>query len=617
VTTFTRKGFAPPPTEGGVIATLSEELGLRDRRRSEQDEDRKRETTQIRSIAEYAELIPESRFGTIDFVQFPFQIEPFYSDEIASATEVVYMKSTQVGASTGLWRWAIHRADQFGERVIYFFPTDTHVTDFGDQRIEPSIEASEYLRSRMKDGGIRRKTLKQIGAGDISLRGLQSKTGVQSIDADALVIDEYDEADPSNIAQAERRLSGAKAAGRFPRLRRAGRPSVPGYGIGAEFTQSDQRHWLVTCPECADEQPVEWGNVRWESESGGEGNVLRPGHDSFATPKDVTRAWRACRSCETSLEPPEGEAVGPIHAGRWVAAAAGKSRVPGFHIPRLIVPRTDLEQIVVGSRATKLGEVEAFHNADLGLPWASEDAQMTEDVLDMAASAEEALADNATGYDGRYLRTAGIDVASERDLNMRVSDHLPDGRRRAVWIGEPKTFTEVDRLIRKLGVALFCVDSMPERRLAKTLCADHAGRGFMVRYDDQPESDTIRYDEEKNLITVNRTEALDAMFDSFRERENIPMAIPPPRWKEQMMSPTRRLIEDSKGRPRKVYVSTSSVGDDYAHAEVYDLVAQQMAMLLEMFTQGMRDQAPVEMNPPTRGRHGWDSDSYDPGFGEQ
>jgi hypothetical protein len=95
--------------------------------------------------------------------------------------------------STGLWRWAVRLADQFGETVIYFFPTLDHVTDFGDERIEPSIEASEYLQRRMPRGGVRRKRLKEIGTGKLVLRGMNSKAGVQSIAGQAVVFDEYDE----------------------------------------------------------------------------------------------------------------------------------------------------------------------------------------------------------------------------------------------------------------------------------------------------------------------------------------------------------------------------------------------------------------------------------------
>lgn len=599
---------------------LREELRVRERREAERRQEESK-AQPIRSILEYATLIPESRYGPIDLAWFPFQREPFYDDEIARVPEVVFAKSTQVGASTGLWRWVVWLADQFGERAIYFFPTKDDVTDFGDQRIEPSIEASEYLQGRLSEKSVRRKTYKQIGLGDITLRGMKSRSGVQSVDADALVVDEYDDCDEGNISQAERRLSGAKAAGRSPRIRRAGRPSLPGYGIDLLYQESDQRKWLVECPECGDVQPIEWGeNLRWRTAAGGD-EILRPGNDKFEREKDVLEAWRACRRCDASLEAPDPLVPeGPLFDGRWVAQATGAGRVPGFHVQRLIVPRTDLAAVVIASRATKLTKVEAFYNADLGEAWAAEDAQLTDENIDAARSDPDALVESIEQYRGRNLVTAGLDTAGSRALNIRVSEIMPDGRRRAIYLGQPETFEEVEGLMQRLRISLLVVDHMSERRHARTLAARNPGRVFLCRYDEQPEADAVRYNAEKNLITVNRTEAIDAMMDEIRHLENVLLRNLPPFYREQMKSLKRRIEEDSKGRPRKVYKPTGSVGDDYAHAEVYDLVAKQMADLLEMYKKGVGEE-PQEVTPETygvkRARLGWDADGYEGGFGEK
>ncbi|MGH2939483.1 MAG: phage terminase large subunit family protein, partial [Solirubrobacterales bacterium] len=466
-----------------------------------------------------------------------------------------------------------------------------------------------------------RKTLKQIGLGDISLRGMQSKNAVQSVDADAIVVDEYDECIPVRISEAEKRLSGAKAAGRDPRIRRLGRPSVPGYGIDKQYDRSDQRRWMVVCPGCEEEQPIDWAaNMRWRTRAGGN-EVMRPGHDEAADPDDVTKAWRACRSCDASLEPPKGEDFGPIHRGRWVAQSPGLGRPPGFWLQRLIVPRTDLEAMVVDSRATQPGEVESFFNADLGLAYATEDAYLTDIHLDRAANDEEAEEENLDEYGGWRIVIAGLDSASERALNLRVSEISHDGRRRAIWIGAPKNFEEVAELMVRLNISVLVGDSQPERRYMRGLAAQFPGRVFLCRYDEKPESDAIRYDTEKNLITVNRTEAIDAMMDSYRQGLVTAIHKEPPTWREQMKSMKRRIEADSKGRPVKRYVSTSSMGDDYAHAEVFDVVAAEMVTLLEMAGARVGEGEPEVLTEEQLGYRrspltGGMSDRYEPGFGE-
>lgn len=559
-----------------------------------------------RSILDYAMLVPEANTGPLRLEDFPFQIEPFYTDEIADAEEVVYVKSTQVGASTGLWRWAVRLADQDGETVIYFFPAKEHVTDFGDERIEPSIEASEYLQRRMPAGGTRRKTLKEIGNGKLSLRGMNSRKGVQSIAGQAIVFDEYDDCDPSNISQAERRISGAKQLGKTPRIRRAGRPSIPGYGIDAAYQESDQRQWFVRCPECNDEQTVEFAaNLRWRSHVGGD-KVLRAGRDEFELKGDVLEAWRACRSCEASLEGP------PLLGGRWKATATGPGRVPGFHIPRLIVATTDLKQIIEASRETKIAEIETFHNADLGRAWAAADALLTDADLERACAQG---GDIQYSYAGRYPVTLGLDVASERDLSCRISEHTPTGERKALRIWEPIDFNEVYEAMHAFRVHVAVIDCRPETRIARAFAAEFPGRVFLAEYDETLK-DAWRLDEKRNMVKINRTEAIDAMMDSIRHVSNIPNNPPPANYFDQMKSPKRRIVEDTKGRPRRVYVSTGSQGDDYAHAEVYDLMASDLMTALNMAGK-IHDEGEPEFvtQEPAPVRLGWGNTDYDPGFG--
>lgn len=523
-------------------------------------------------MLEYASLIPEASTGPLDIAGFPYQLEPFYGDTIADAEEVVYMKSTQIGASTFLWRWAVRRADQFGETVIYFFPTTIHVTEFGDERLAPSIDASQYLQTRIPKGHSQRKTFKQIGLGNLQLRGMQSKAAVQAVAAQAVVIDEYDECPPQRIDEAEQRISGAEATGRVGRVRRSGRPSIPGYGIDAAYQESDRRKWFVTCGECGERQTVEFGeNLRWRSAAGGD-KVLRPGHDEFDVAKDVTEAWRACRSCNASLE---GK---PIMEGEWRATAHGLGRAPGYHVQRLIVPRTSLRKLVVNSRRKSLTGIENFHNADLGEAWAASDARLTDE--DLARAGAQGRPPQHV-YEGRFPVTLGVDVASERDLSARASEQLPDGTRKALRIWEPETFEEVARAMRELRVHMACIDALPERRGARALQAEFPGRVLLVEYDDKPKADAWVLDEKRAIVRVNRTEAIDAMMDSIRTVRNIIQKPPPTNYLEQMKSPVRRVELDTKERPFRRYVPTGTQGDDYAHAETYDLVASE---LLTAFT---------------------------------
>lgn len=565
-----------------------------------------------RSMMEWALLVPEPKVGALNFEDFPYLVE-LYSDEVAELEEVVFVKSTQVGMSTQGWRWAGRRVQQFGDTSLYIFPTADHVTDFGDSRIEPSIEASDFLKAQIPGTYVRKKELKRIGLGWLFLRGSNSRAGAQSVDADSVTFDEYNELDPANVPQIERRLTGARQAGRIPRIRRMGIPTGPGEGIDTYLSDSDQRKWHVVCPKCGDEQPLDWWkNVVWTN-PGVEG-VQRPGHDEYRNAREIEKAWRVCRSCEASLE-------GVIRGGRWIATNP-ESKLRGYHVARLIVPRCDLIQMVRASRQTSPAQVIAFYNNDLGLAYAPTETSLDEASI-LAACSEGGEATQAVRLGPGIYRTAGIDVASERDLNVRVSELRADGARHALWIGTVGSFGEALDLIVRMRVTFFCIDSNPERRLARGMCKELPGRGCLVEYAG-PEQRAFEYKEKENILRVNRTEAIDAMMDGIRLLRNIPLRKPPVGYVEQLMAPRRRATINKEEKVVRTYVSMGP--DDYAHAEVFDLCAGEMLRMRHQAGLLMEDRPVSDEeigfertrldDPFTVQRRGGDQfDGYDPGLG--
>jgi len=555
----------------------------------------------IYSMADWTWLAPEPRVGRLSFELFPPQ-EELYSEESADAEEIVVQKSTQCGITAWAWRWAARRVDTFGDTGIYIFPTDVHVRDFGDERIEPSIEASEYLRERIPRHYVKHKSLKRIGAGWLHLRGSNSRAGAQSVPAQLLVFDEYDELNQSNREQYERRLSGVRQQGLRPRVRRIGVPSIPGYGIAAQYQRSDRREWHVTCSECGHEQHPSWeDNMRWTMPGADE--ICRAGHDSFVEPSIVGDVWRACSSCETPLD---------VSKGTWIATNPGAGTI-GYHLHRLIIPLADLKAVVVASRKTSAAELEAFWNNDLGRPYSPAEASLDELTINAAASmGREAMA----FYTAGHPTTMGIDVASERALSVRISEQLPDGSRQAIYIGEVDSFQEVAELLERYNVHVAVIDSMPERRSARALAATYPGRVFLCTYDENLK-DPWTLDVDRITVTANRTEAIDAMMDSIRQKRNRPLRTPPVGYVDQLKAPKRRTVLDTKGRPRRVYVSTGA--DDYAHTEVFDMIATELWRLLT----GLQTQRDRERTPIPDEQLGFrrlrlddlDSDDYQPGLG--
>lgn len=551
-----------------------------------------------KTLRSYAEDIPIPGIGPIRWEDFPFQ-EEWYSEEVANAREVVIAKSAQVGASEFSWRFAVRGVDQLGVTGMYIFPTAEHVREFGDERIEPAIQESKYLLGRIPAKYVKTKSLKRIGRGFLHLRGSNSKAGAQSVAAQLLVFDEYDLLDQTNLVQIERRISGAMQIGRRPQVVRLGYPYTPNDGIDAKWKASDQRVWHVVCKSCGQEQPLVWEeNLRWSVPGYHEGHtkqepkgdssrplrVMRPGDDVFDDREDVEEAWRVCRGCEASLED-SGPFVkdGALRKGRWIPRFPGRPII-GFHAWRGMVPVTDLIALVKASRLTKEAERETFYVLDLGRPYVGGSASLTDDDLMAAALLGEAP---AASYNGLNPTTMGVDIGDEKGIHVRVDEQLPAGPRgglnprRALWIGTVTSFEEVAGLIDRFGVHVCVVDANPERRYARLLRGVYPGRVLLCEYGGPFEDPLKLTTDDAGVplqVRVNRTDAIDGMMDSIRQGRNRPL-LPqflPAGWMAQMKALVRKQDTDTKGRPYRHYVTTGTNGDDFAHADVYALVATEM-----------------------------------------
>lgn len=581
-----------------------------------------------RTMAEYVELMPEPGFGPLSFEDFPFQ-EEWYSEEVANAEEVVWAKGAQVGASAMGVRWVIRQVDQFSDTGLYVMPSLDDVFEFGDERIEPAIEESPYLLSRIRGKFVRNKRLKKIGRGFLHMRGSNSKGGAQSVPATFLFLDERDLLDQTNVPHIIRRVSGAVQRGKIPKIRHAGYPLLPNTGIDELWQESDQRVWHVTCTVCGEEQPVTWEeNVRWTMPDRDE--VMRAGADEFddGQRKVVGDVWRQCKFCEATFEDSSpARRDGALRKGRWIAQRPG-SRVIGFHVWRGMVPTTDLRALVVGSRGRTEAEKEVFASLDLGRPYVTGDSSLDDAALKRACSMG---VEKVEAYSGPNPTTMGIDVAGERDLNVQIDEQLPPeaegalNPRRALWIGTCKTFEEVATLMERFRVHVAVVDANPERRMAKLLRATFPGRVVLCEYNPTPTSETmvLKMDDVgvPLKVTVNRTDAIDAMMDSVRQVRWRPLADPPPGWTAQMKALHRITELNKKEIPIRRYVTTGTDGDDYAHAATYGLVATELWRAWGGTVRALAAQVPQPIADREIGfrrvKLAGESDTYEPGFGER
>jgi len=166
-------------------------------------------------------------------------------------------KSTQVGVSAWAVRWALYHSDTKGLTGLYVFPTARDMWDFSTLRVGPIIRNSPRLSRRQKPDDPDNKGMKGIGLGTVVFRGSESPRGLESVDADHMVFDEYELLEPTHIPNAERR-TGASLYGY---KRRIGWPFIPNAGIDKLYTESDQRRWNVKCGSCNEWQDISFNDA--------------------------------------------------------------------------------------------------------------------------------------------------------------------------------------------------------------------------------------------------------------------------------------------------------------------------------------------------------------------
>jgi len=465
---------------------------------------------------------------------------------------IVIQKAAQVGISEYLINTALWAADTGrGGRgnALYVMPTQGHVDDFSQARFDKAIAESPYLQRRLFPPppgrqGPARQRLKKVGLGYIYLRGSDSRRQLTSVDADVVLLDEYDLMAEGVLELAQKRLASSKLGW----LRVCSTPRLPEAGINALFLQSDQRYYFLKCPACGLAQRLEW-----------EENV------------DQKRGLVVCRRrrCRKPLD---------LWApGHWEITCPGNAGVHGYHLNRLHSPMANIAQMIYESQATTPAALQEFHNSDLGETFVPPGGKLTLDVLDRCR--RDYLMPDAC----KEATFMGVDVGLKLHVVIRKPLDEERSRSRAVFIGEVDGFPELSELTKHYNVRGAVVDALPEQRSALEFAHDESnprtGLAYYRRTDPGHES---VYKDGVLVHDINRTQALEEMFHAFQTQ-----AVELPKnarvlggrvrdglgeYYRQMMALARVLEQNSLGNWVAHYFNHGKP-DHFAHAEVYCAVA--------------------------------------------
>ena len=427
-----------------------------------------------------------------------------------------------------IWLLWLCKTGKAPRGVIYWLPTTGLVRDFVASKVNPLIDENlEIFDDTVKDQADN-LGLKFFFNVPSFWRGLESKVGVKSISADAAIYDEYDEADPSQIKQAEQRLS----ASTVKLTRRLSIPTVPDYGINKDFQLTDQCHFAFRC-DCS----------TW--------NIMEDNFPHCFSQKPNGDYYRSCKKCKKELD---------VSKGRWVQK--NKSPYRGYQISQLYSPFVSPNEIMREFKNTDF--MQHFYNHVLGLPYlSSTDRVSVDQVL--------TLCDNNTIMRNESIVPTymGIDQGSKLHYVVLLKSIKP----KIVACGELDHFEQVDDIITRYKVREFCIDALPETRKAKELIGRQKYKGWAVFYNDNMKGN-YAWKEDERIVSVNRTESLDVgTLDLIRGNMTLPRRNSVLDDFAVQCSNIAKVVEEDRNTGSKKYAYRKIGPDHYRHALNYAQIA--------------------------------------------
>jgi len=489
----------------------------------------------------------------LEFYNRPYLI-PIYED---NSQDIVLMKSVQCG----LTEWAIIETVvkcELGFSTFYVLPKYDLRNTFVANRIDKLFNMVPFYKARLKEsvGDSDSKQIKHFWNGTIKFASSNTISDFSEFPADMVVIDELDRCDQSNIPYAADRIKASK----HKLTRKIANPTITGFGISEEFKNSDQKEWMVKCDSCGKYNEIDFFKI-----------VCHENADKFWTLYDTE--WNSgsnrdinchCCFCHSKFNRLS-------HEGYWHRKNP-KSQVSGYHISRLMDSGTkvselwNLWQIAQGNET----KIQAFVNSDLGIPYESEGAKLSEHMLDKCiGDPTYKMLDMAKGC------FMGVDVGAILHYSICKFEN---NKRKKVSIGTVPTFEELDRLMLLYGIETCVIDALPETHKTKEFRDRFRGRVWLCTFHSKEGStkDAILKDDTKD-VSVDRTQLMDESHSDILKRlVELPIEaknLEGGDYYKQMTAPTR--IFDQK--MNRFVWREGSRQDHHRLADAYERLAVTLA----------------------------------------
>lgn len=453
--------------------------------------------------------------------------------------------------NTAFWASDVYKAN-----ILYVFPAFEQLCDFSHTRVDKAIEDTPYLADYTT--GIDNVKLKQFKEQYIYFRGSQKRRQIISVDADVLLLDEFDEFEPKNIPVCEKRIGDSTLGIK----RFISTPSIPDYGIDKWYRLSSQHEWHIRCPHCNE----------WQI-------------PDFFTNVDMDAAQFICAKCH--------QPVDRFNAEGHYEPLNPKSDIRGYAVNRMAHKRTDLKELIIASQ--DMLNVQEFYNSDLGVPYVLKGSRIDRETINSLISPDyemmqssdldkvDGAGNKVVDAQGQQIKekmpcAMGVDIG--KVLHVVIAETNPVTKiKRYLHIAEYKEWADIYELFYRFNIFGCVIDSMPELHPAKDVYDKYPERVLLANYPNKKFNTSDYYNpspSEPYLVNVNRTLSLDYLFNLWRRgMVMLPRDIETvPDFYEMMASLIKvKKRDEATGAEYYAYAETGSKGDHYAHACNYELLA--------------------------------------------
>lgn len=493
--------------------------------------------------------------GPLRFKYHPWSKEMHDCDE-----DWLGKKAAQLAFTATALNRAIFTIDIKKVSVLYTLPKKTpDAADFSKSKFDALLETSPNLANLFSN--VKNIGHKQAGNTNLYIRGARSRSGLKAISVGLIVFDEYDEMPVRNISLAEERASGFQSTDR--QKIKISTPTIPGYGIDAEFTKSTDSRWIFKCPCCSRHTELIFPDC------------IKVTGEDLDDPR-LKETYILCKECKNKLPHELKHEWLGLHNASWIPQNS-QSTIKGFHINQLY--SMTVEPWEIGSSILRArfdpAEEQELHNSKMGLAFIREDATINDHMIqECIRSYSEKMP-----VPHNQLVTMGIDVGKYihyeidqwflkpnigPDLNMNATVKV-------LKAGFVRNFEELDRLMRECQVKMAVIDANPEHRKAYEFAMRFFGHVYLCYFSRDARGRNIIINEEASVVKVDRTSWLDLSFARFK---NKTILLPNDLYGDfarHIKVPARVEKKDPDGNPVARYVSTAA--DHHAFSRVYAEIA--------------------------------------------